>query len=80
MQRTYRKSTVKLEKIKGYNAFTFITATWKIGLAIDNCKEDRKGKILNASQMQRVVHLASYFLQFEFFFKSHLSFTFDFIF
>ena len=38
----------------------------KIRLAIDNCKDNRKGKKLYASQMQRVVHLASYFLQFEF--------------
>ena len=29
-------------------------------------KENRKGKIFYASQMQRAVHLASYFLQFEF--------------
>ena len=40
-----------------YNTFTFIIGTWKIGLAIDQFMiEDRKGKLLYASQMQRVVH------------------------
>ena len=78
-QKTYRKSTKNWKKIKKYNTFTFIIESWKIGLAVDNCKEDRKGK--NTLRIIAIAEsgLLSFVFSAVWVFNGHMSFTFDFI-
>ena len=61
-----RKQIKERKQRKKHNNFTFIIGTWKIG-------RKKQQQQPYASQMQRVVHLASYFLRFEFLIAISLS-------